>query len=376
MEENPSHYKDLIRRYRDNKATAEELAVFFQLLKEGKLSEELEAVMNEDLAAADETTEEPTYRIPLYKRAWVRVAAAILVLLSVAGGYLLRNKSPEPAIAITEKKQPIINDLAPGGNKAILELADGSAIVLDSASNGALTKQGAAAVTKKDGHLAYNLDGKEPAAVLFNTIKTPRGGQYQLELTDGTKVWLNAASSLRFPTAFAGAERKVELTGEAYFEVAKNASMPFVVAVADKANVQVLGTHFNINAYDDEATINTTLLEGKVKVSGSGDAKTIEPGQQARLNANGQIAINRNPDIEQVMAWKNGLFHFEGENIDVIMRQLARWYDFDVTYDKQVTEKFFVKINRNTNISNIFKILETTGGAHFKIDGKKITVMP
>lgn len=372
MEENPLHYKELIRRYRDNQATAEELAVFFQLLQEGKIERELEAVMNEEMPSRQTTT----HRIPLHKRPWISVAASVLLILSVAGGVWLWNKRPASTPALADNKQPVMHDLAPGGNKAILELADGSSIILDSASNGTLTKQGAAEISKKDGQLAYNLAGKEQAAILFNTIKTPRGGQYQLELTDGTKVWLNAASTLRFPTAFAGSERKVELTGEAYFEVAKNTKRPFIVAVAGKASVQVLGTHFNINAYDDEATINTTLLEGKVKVSGQGDSKFIEPGQQARINTNGQVAIHKQADIEQVMAWKNGLFHFDGDNIELIMRQLARWYDFNVTYDREVTEKFYVKMDRNTNISNIFKILETTGGVHFRIDGKKITVMP
>ncbi len=152
--------------------------------------------------------------------------------------------------------------------------------------------------------------------------------------------------------------------------------MPFVVVVDGKSEVEVLGTHFNINSYADEATINTTLLEGSVNVKANGESKIIIPGQQAQVNSTGQIALNKEPDIEQVMAWKNGLFDFKGESIENVMRQLARWYDFTVQYENPVTEKFYVKISRNSNISSIFKILETTGGVQFKIEGKKITVKP
>jgi transmembrane sensor len=365
-----NHKKELIRRYRDNKASSEELEVFFHLMSQGELNEELEEVMNEETL-----TEVHSQRVlPLYKRSWFRVAAAVLLFAASAVTYIVYSKTKEPQV-IAESK-PVVQDIAPGGDKAILQLADGSTIVLENAANDSIVKQGNANVLKKDGLLAYNAVHGNSTEILFNTVTTPIGGQYQLILADGSKVWLNAASSIRFPTVFAGKQRKVEVTGEAYFEVAKNASMPFIVVVDGKSEVEVLGTHFNINSYADEATINTTLLEGSVNVKGNGESKIITPGQQAQVNAIGQITLNKQPDIEQVMAWKNGLFNFKGESIETVMRQLARWYDFSVQYQEPVTEKFYVKLNRNTNISNIFKILETTGGVHFKIEGKKITVKP
>jgi transmembrane sensor len=362
--------KELIRRYRDNKASSEELDVFFHLMSEGELNEELEEVMSEETL----TEEGNQWVLPLYKRSWFRVAAAVLLFAASTITYIVYSKTDKPQV-IAESK-PLVHDIAPGGDKAILQLADGSTMILESTPNDSILKQGHTNVVKKNGLLAYNAVNGNSTEILFNTVTTPRGGQFQLVLADGSKVWLNAASSIRFPTAFAGKQRKVEITGEAYFEIAKNASMPFIVVVDGKSEVEVLGTHFNINSYADEATINTTLLEGSVNVKSNGESKIITPGQQTQVNSKGQIVLNKEPDIEQVMAWKNGLFNFKGESIENIMRQLARWYDFSIQYENPVTEKFYVKMNRNTNISNIFKILETTGGVHFKIEGKKITVKP
>ncbi len=365
-----NYKKELIRRYRDNKASSEELEVFFHLMSEGKLNEELEEVMNEE-----KFTEETGNRvIPFYKRSWLRIAAAILLFATATVSYIVYSKTSKPQV--TAETKPVIQDIAPGGDKAILQLADGSTIILENDSNDSIVKQGNANVLKKNGLLAYNALSGNSTETLFNTVTTPRGGQYQLILADGSKVWLNAASSIRFPTVFAGKQRKIELTGEAYFEVTRNTSMPFIVVVDGKSEVEVLGTHFNINSYADEATVNTTLLEGSVNIKSNGESKIITPGQQVQINSKGQIALNKEPDMEQVMAWKDGLFNFKGESIENVMRQLARWYDFSVQYEESVTEKFYVKVNRNTNISNIFKILETTGGVHFKIEGKKITVKP
>jgi ferric-dicitrate binding protein FerR (iron transport regulator) len=200
-----------------------------------------------------------------------------------------------------------------------------------------------------------------------------------LTLADGTKVWMNAASSMRYPTLFIGNERKVEITGEAYFEVAKNTSMPFKVNVAGKGEVEVLGTHFNINSYGDEPTINTTLLEGRVKMASltTDDLQFITPGQQACLNSKGQIDLNKNPDIEEVMAWKNGKFQF-GEKMDVqaIMRQIARWYDVEVEYKGTVNGSIGGSISRDVNISIVLSMLEKTGEVKFRIEGNKVTVLP
>jgi len=196
-----------------------------------------------------------------------------------------------------------------------------------------------------------------------------------LTLSDGSKVWLNAASSLRYPASFVGNERKVELTGEGYFEVAKNASMPFKVNVAGKGEVEVLGTYFNINSYADEATINTTLLEGKVKVSALNNQQTLSPGQQAQIAGDGQINLNKNVNVEAVMAWKNGKFIFENADIKSVMRQVEKWYDVEIVFNGNITTEEFVGIiSRNVNVSQILKMLEKTGTVKFEIEGKRIIV--
>ncbi|HQV55628.1 MAG TPA: FecR domain-containing protein [Chitinophagaceae bacterium] len=307
-------------------------------------------------------------------RRWWYAAAAVLLL----GGFLTyRLAFQQPDKTPIVKTTPEKNDVAPGGNKAILTLADGSTIILDNAANGNLAEQGNTKVIKlDDGQLAYNAGGIG-SEVVYNTISTPRGGQYQLTLADGTKVWLNAASTLRFPATFSGTERKVELTGEGYFEVAKNAAMPFKIDVAGKGEVEVLGTHFNINSYNNEPAINTTLIEGSVKVTGLTLGKTVVlmPGQQTQLSGTGDISINRNPDIESVLAWKNEKFVFQNTDLKSIMRQLERWYDISVSYEGNgYTDEYVGIISRNVNISQILKMLEKTSEARFQINGKNIIV--
>lgn len=317
--------------------------------------------------------------VSLKKRKWYRIAAAAVLILIATGTYLLLNK-PGNEQPIASNRQPATNDIAPGGNKAILALADGSQIVLDTTGNGAVTKQGGVTIIKLDGQLAYNIGNNNSDEVLYNTITTPKGGQYQLILTDGTKVWLNAASSIKFPVVFAGTERRVEMNGEAYFEVAplspkKGQRMPFKVNVAGKGEVEVLGTHFNINSYADEATINTTLLEGKVKMTSALNSQLLAPGQQAQLNANGQISIDKNANVEEVIAWKNGKFIFENADIKSIMRQVEKWYDVEIVFNGNITTEEFVGIiSRNVKISQIITMLEKTGAVKFKIEGRKIIV--
>lgn len=306
-----------------------------------------------------------------------RIAAAAIIVFLAGGSYLFfKDNSGSQEISGNKSTIPIQDIAAPVTANAVLTLADGSKIVLDSAGNGSLATQGSANIVKlADGRIAYTANANRVSEVQYNTLTVPRGSKVMsLALADGSKVWMNAESSLRYPTTFVGKERKVEITGEAYFEVAKNAAMPFVVKKGDVA-VQVLGTHFNVNAYEDEVQMKITLLEGSVNVSNGNNSSLLKPGQQAQVQ-NGLMNVVNQVDIEEVMAWKNGLFNFKGDNINTVMRQLARWYDLDVYYEKQVTEKFYVKMNRNTNVSNVFKILETTGGVHFKIELKKIMVMP
>jgi ferric-dicitrate binding protein FerR (iron transport regulator) len=305
----------------------------------------------------------------------VTIAAAVLGII-VLSTFLLLNKSRSAQLAKAENNvQRFKDDVAPGGNKAILTLADGSVIFLDDAKNGTLTQQGSAKVIKLDGKLLYDLSAEKTKQVVYNTISTPKGGQYQLELPDGSLVWLNASSSIHFPTSFTEKERRVEITGEAYFEVAKNARQPFIVAV-NSSEVQVLGTHFNINAYNDEEDVRTTLLEGSVKFVDGSNTSLLQPGQQSQLTKDRVVKVANNVDVNEVVAWKNGLFSFENAGIETIMRQLSRWYDVNIEYKGKTDDIFVAEISRNIKLSDVLKALELTGRVKFEIDGKKIVVMP
>lgn len=302
---------------------------------------------------------------------WPRIAAAILIFF--VGAYVLySNKTPQQTLAIVKPQQPVI---APGGNKAIITLGNGSKIVLNGAQVGNLAYEGSTVIKKnRDGQITYvNSNTKALAKKLvYNTATTPLGGQYQFILSDGTKVWLNAASSITYPIAFIGKERKVELTGEAYFEVAHDTKMPFKV-ISNNQTVEVLGTNFNVNAYNDEGVIKTTLLEGSVKVLAEGTSNMIRPGEQALFN-HGKIRV-ATVDVDQVVAWKNGFFNFEHNNLPEIMRQLSRWYGIEVIYDGPIpVRKFSGEISRSINVSQMLDIL-TFKKIHYKIDGKTITIM-
>ena len=325
---------------------------------------------------------------------WYAAAAVAVILLTVSIVFFRNNKPVNEINQVVEiakttvKQKPLYkNDVKPGGNKAILTLADGTKIVLDDASKGALTSQGNTTVIKlDDGRLAYNSQdvSKLPSkTVLYNTLSTPRGGQYCVTLPDGTIVWLNACTSLKFPVAFAGNERRVEVKGEAYFEVSKNAAMPFVVKAGNE-EIKVLGTHFNVTAYSDDKVIKTTLLEGSVEVSlpnlsGSGKESsiiTLQPGQQAQLDKENAITVvDANP--KEAIDWKNGYFMFKNENIKSIMLKISRWYDIEVKYDVNTDMKDFTgTIARTNNVSDVLTMLELTEIIHFKIEGKTITVLP
>lgn len=314
---------------------------------------------------------------------WKYAAAAVVVLLLSTAGYLWFNQSSEQNLARKEEQPQKANEILPGGERAVLTLADGSQVILDSANTGTLSTQGSVKVVKlSNGQLSYQFtdtpaDGSE---VLFNTISTPRGGQYQIVLSDGTKVWLNASSSLHFPATFIGSERNVELKGEGYFEVARNEKKPFNVSVSGM-KVRVLGTHFNVSAYDDDAHVETTLLEGSVEIEKGGVKKIIHPGEQARVeNTSSDSKINiRNVNVDDVIAWKNGRFIFQGDNIQSIMRQLSRWYDVSVSYEEGVTREEFVGVinrSRYVNIAEILEMLERTRAVSFEIVGRHVTVMP
>ena len=373
MQEN-EFYKKLVSRYAENQATIEELEVFFQLLKEGKLDTYLTGKMKEEVSDEKEFAMDPGRRI----FTWTRIAAASVILILTVGLFYFNKQKPTDQLAHDASAvSELINDAAPGGNKAILILADGSKIILDSAEKGTLSQQGDIQIIKlDDGQLAYNNgQGRKSTEILYNTIATPKGGQYQLTLSDGSRVWLNAQSSIRFPASFTGNERKVEMTGEGYFEIAHNAKMPFKVNV-DGVEVEVLGTDFNVNAYKDEPEMKTTLLNGSVKVKKGITSRIIKPGEQVVLNNKNEKIQIVNPDMEEVLAWKNGLFYFDGANIQFVMRQLARWYDVNVIYEGDLKERRFGgEMQKDLQLSQVLKLLEKNN-IHFSIVGKNIIVKP
>lgn len=305
----------------------------------------------------------------------IGIAASIVGILVVAT-FLLVNKNGTRQVVKTEPgDHKFKNDVDPGGNRATLTLADGSVILLDQAQNGVLAQQGASKVIKLDGKLLYDPAVNITGQIVYNTISTPKGGQYQLELPDGSLVWLNATSSIRFPTAFIEKERRVEVKGEAYLEVAKKPNKPFVVAV-NGSEIRVLGTHFNINAYGDEDDLRTTLLEGSIKFIDGNTSHTLRPGQQSQLTKARTVKVVSKVDVDEVVAWKNGLFSFDNAGIETIMRQLSRWYDVDVDYRGRIDDLFIAEMHRNIKLSDVLKALELTGKVRFEIEGKKIIVMP
>lgn len=311
----------------------------------------------------------PVRRIGVLRR-WGWVAASVLLAVSI-GGYLFLNREEAAApVAMTEK------DIPPGKEGAVLTLADGSQVVLDSLGNGVIATQNGTQVLLKNGELAYT-SGAGSAEVVYNNLSTPKGRQFQLLLPDGTKVWLNAASSLRYPTAFAGNSREVSVTGEVYFEVAKNAHQPFIIDVNNQMKIQVLGTQFNVNAYSNEAAIKTTLVEGSVKiVSGASAAVVLQPGQQAQIgNAEG-IKVLKNADVDKAVAWKSGLFNFEDSGLEEVMRQVERWYDIEVVYEKGIPDiRFGGKLSNDVSLSGLLKSLQDSE-VHFRIEGRRLIVLP
>lgn len=310
---------------------------------------------------------------------WLRYAAAILLAGSLVCYYVNTHRHTKQQAFAHSDNRLLKNDVLPGSNKATLTLANGAVINLNDVKNGMLASQGQAILKKdKDGRIKYETPAgitKDSSAV-FNTINIPKGGQFQVVLSDGSKVWLNSASSITFPTVFSKTERKVTITGEAYFEIAKNKHLPFRV-LSGKQTVEVLGTHFNINAYSDETAIRTTLIEGSVKVSADAQTATLKPEQQSVIlnNKTGKININT-VDTDDVLAWTTGNFQFEKAEIPLIMRQAARWYDVDVKYEGNVPQRRFTgSISRNVNLSELLKMLKYTG-INFKISGKTIIVTP
>lgn len=343
-----------------------------------ELPGELSARMLENIRLATTPQQEPARRIRFGQPAKVAAAAVILLLASAAFWFLRPVKQPEPSLAAMQN--PRSDVAAPSGSRATITLANGQQIVIDSNQSGTLASEGAVQIERAaDGTIAYHGSATE---TVYNTLFNPRGSKpVSLTLSDGSKVWLNSESSLKYPVAFNGKVRPVEITGEAYFEVAKNPAMPFRVSVAGKGTVEVLGTHFNINSYGDETHTHVTLLEGSVRVAlPESQPVVIQPGQQASY-ANGLqrgigISVKNGVDLAAVMAWKNGYFNFDNADLYQVMRQLARWYNIQVKYEGKIPHRVFGgDMQRDLNLSEVLKLLEKNN-VHFRIENDQLFVRP
>lgn len=404
MEKDNIYYRDMMLRYLHNECTSEELKEMLDYIGKSDSNRLLLEQMYVSFKASLQNNTLPELSgwssrvrtellknintrkaIPFYKKPLFRVAVVLLLFLSAGGYFYFRNspKTTNDHVASERKGEVIL----PGGDKATLTLSDGSVIELNEAANGEVSTQGNVKVIKTDGKIHYNHLEADSREIAYNTVTTPRGGQYIVELSDGSKVWLNAASSLRFPVSFSGASRNVELTGEGYFEIAQSKSadgtkQPFYVTINTTSgkggSVEVLGTHFNIMAYDDEGEINTTLLEGAVKVNTTRNAILLKPGQQVQVNkATHQAEVLTNIDMESVMAWKNGEFRFDNKDVKSIMKQIGRWYDVNIIYNDNIPEiELSGKIARKNDIGQLLEILEATHKVQFSIKEKNVFVAP
>ncbi|MBL4674999.1 MAG: FecR domain-containing protein [Mucilaginibacter sp.] len=373
-----NNLSDLLKRYADGTCTDEERRLVERLYEENTneaLSKEPDGFQKQEMFnnILQNIQEQEVYREP--KRSHIyKWAAAAGVVLAIGAGLWFWKRNPQPVVA--QDSVAFKNDIAPGKNKATLTLADGSIVVLNDSKQGQITKQGAVKIIKlDDGRLAYKAIKGQTTETMLNTIATPAGGQYQVVLPDGTRVWLNSGSSLQFPVQFANSHRDVTLKGEAYFEVAKDKARPFTVD-AGEVDVKVLGTHFNVMAYDNEDMVKTTLLEGSVKVTTPHSSGLLKPDHMASVDKHDDGIAITDADAEQQVAWKNNLFWFASADIHQVMRQLARWYDVDVKYEGKITKAFSGTLPRGLSAIKLLTILQQTGGVHFKIDGRIITVMP
>ncbi len=322
----------------------------------------------------------PAKRISMMQSRWLRYAAAVLLLFG-AGSLLLFKKSTKPTVD-TAVKTVVKEEITPGKEGAILTLDDGRVVVLDSLGNAVISNQNGTKVQVKNGRLIYGNGQSGNPEITYNTMSTPKGRQFQLLLPDGSKVWLNAASSIRFPTVFAGTDRMVEVTGEAYFEVAKNTAMPFRVRVNNETEIKVTGTHFNVNSYSNETQINATLLEGAIQIINGGQTTNVQPGQQAQVAFGNKgrstpVKIINDVNVDKVVAWKNGVFDFQDATLEEVMRQLERWYNIDVVYEKGIPKlEFFGKMGRDLNLPTVLNALEKSK-VHFRMEeGRKLVVLP
>jgi transmembrane sensor len=383
--------EDMIRKYNSGECTAEEKIWLEQWYQSFEWNNESDTIhdgnikkLKEEVWLALQNSKTPAERevIPpaismLSKsiKAWYYAAAAVTIAaIAVISFYLSRPSKESNAVNHVATKQDINSDVLPGTSKAQLVLSNGNVVSLDSARNMQLKEEDGTYINKESGKLVYNDNAGGNGKILFNTLSTPRGGEYQLVLPDGSKVWLNAASSIKFPTRFGGNERTVFVHGEAYFEVTKNKEVPFQVKLDNDMTVQVVGTHFNIMAYGDESVVRTTLAEGIVKVISPVKTVLLSPSKQAIMKRGDQSLTVSNADVSKALAWKNGMIEFDGDDLPYIMRQLSRWYDVDVNFAGAIPKGTYKgTIHRQSPLSKVLEILRVAG-VQFKMNDKKLIV--
>jgi len=355
-----------------------EQARLFDLLRQDMLND-IRQRLGQGSGSASPTTGD--LAPPIRKMGFFRPAAAAAALILVVAGvwYFNRNTAHPSAPALATTSPSSRQDVLPGSDKATLTLADGSTIDLDNASAGSLATQGGTHVSKTgDGRITYTAATATSEEKTYNVLSTPKGGQYRLTLQDGTQVWLNAGSSIRYPTAFSGKERRVEVTGEAYFDVTRNPEMPFRVAVRGfstaATEIEVLGTQFNVNAYSDEPVLKTTLLDGAVRLVTPTASATLRPAQQAILGGSGEMRTAPVSDPDEVIAWKEGAFEFDHADIATVMRQISRWYDVDIVYQGPLPADLFSgRFSRKTSLAGVLKIMNISG-VQLMAENKKIII--
>lgn len=381
--ENVEYFNRLLSKYLDNKATPEEITFiekYYQHFEDNaELTDalpegETDQIQSRILDNLKKEMFRSSKKTAFIRFRWITRAAAIFIFLVSGIIYFQVNNNQEQPASAVKSKQPAPHDILPGTHKAIITLGDGSTVLLDDSATGIIAKQGNTQVVKRSsGEIVYK-SSKNSDKPYINTMTTPRGGRYQLTLSDGTKVWMNSASSITYPASFTEPERRVKITGEVYFEVSKKDKQPFHVVINDETEILVLGTHFNVNTYADNEAIAATLLEGSVRIIKGSEAQILKPGQQAELK-NNTISIRSGVDTNQVMAWKNGYFSFNNTGLEIIMKQLARWYDVNIIYNGKTPQmKFWGGIRMNSTLSQVLQILEESR-VKFRVEDKNIIVL-
>ena len=389
-----SSFSGLLDKYLTNSITESERDQLFLMVQSNNYLSELENIIDQQLITGDFEQEQSDQLQQLILKkineriaagtgrqharivymAWRRIAiAAAIVIVSVVGYWILTNRKESKPIAKAEV-QSFKNDVEPGKYRAKLTLANGKTIIIGSSTARELANEGNTTILNNNNQLIYEPKKNSANEVLYNTLATARGETYSMVLSDGSKVWLNSLSSIRFPVMFTGKERRVEITGEAYFQIKHNTKMPFKL-VANGVEVQDLGTEFNVNDYSDEPAIKTTLVSGRAKVIKGEKNHLLNPGQEVQIKQDELIFIE-NADVEQATAWKNGLFRFRHTDVGTVMREIDRWYNVDVNYEKTIPDEHLTGIvSREVSLVEVLKMLEVNG-IHCRLNGSKLTVIP